>query len=235
MRGGIETFGYNPDFQLKLLLIDIFAAVITNTDPKLPSLYSPHPVPAPSRALGLEQDSVLDSPLYGHRDLDGLLADLAFRGTEIRLLQSMRNLTLAAKEYTINAQDLLTGLRTTVSESDSDTSPLYRIIFHTSLIYSRLFNSPPIPLSSSLNMESRSILIEELESPVNDTTWLLYPGIFLWVLLVAAVATDGSPERAFLTQLFGKIVSVARWGWWREVRESMAVFLEMRRRAELTR
>lgn len=218
-----------------ILSVDLFTSIISMTPPRLAKLNNKDPPEPPRKILGLDVHCILDSPLYRHlpqHRLDNVTVGPPFDQTSIRLLQIMRTLSLQPSPMVKTALLSEAAAIYQAQEPSPHTTPLFKTILHTSLIYSRAFHIDPIPFSSPINSNSLAILVQELESEVNDETWLRYPGVFLWVILTATVAAEGRPERAFLTQLFYKIVPVAKWGWWTEIRASMLTFLDVRRMAE---
>lgn len=122
-------------------------------------------------------------------------------------------------------------LRAEIAESDPYS--LLRIIRLAAKIYIGAFQTPPIPFSSTLNKTAVRQLTRALESEVNDATWDHFPGIFSWILLVAAAAfeTDGS-HFPFMQFLLMGIGLGSGYGWFREFSLAIHTFRKVKNRAE---
>jgi len=108
-------------------------------------------------------------------------------------------------------------------------SALFSIVQSTAFIYRAAFLTPPRPISSPLNHQHVASIVRSLSSPDGDETWVRYPGILLWIILVGTVAANNHPERSFFIHFYGKIISVARWHWWEEVIGAFQSFFPIRR------
>jgi hypothetical protein len=72
-----------------------------------------------------------------------------------------------------------------------------------------------------------------LESEVNDATWDHYPGIFSWILLTAAAASEADGSRfPFLQFLLMGIGLGSGYGWFREFSLAIHTFRNVKHRAE---
>lgn len=57
-----------------------------------------------------------------------------------------------------------------------------------------------------------------------------YPGIFLWILLVASAASEnGLKEHAFVVSVLLKVANGSGYGWWTEMSEALRCFGRMKR------
>lgn len=70
--------------------------------------------------------------------------------------------------------------------------------------------------------------MQALQFTRNDTIFALYPGIFVWILLVGAVAAEGRVERGFLVVFLARVGTGSEYGWWDGMRETVERFQRVR-------
>ncbi|CZS94497.1 uncharacterized protein RCO7_10075 [Rhynchosporium graminicola] len=170
LRGGIACFGNNRHFQIKVLLIDIIVSAMSNTTPRF---NSPIIVPIPPKILGIRLNHISDSPLGSSRRLETVIRGSPLRSKSIEILQRMQDLTKDPLSRTY-------ALPPVSSPTADEPSSLFYTVHLAATIYSSLIK----PKRGNLAERSSLPCTEELSvsSPINEKTWSLYPGIYLWIL-----------------------------------------------------
>jgi hypothetical protein len=62
-----------------------------------------------------------------------------------------------------------------------------------------------------------TFIVRLLSSPDDDETWVPYPGMLIWIILLGTVAASNHPKISFFIHFYGKMISMTRWQWWDEV------------------
>ncbi len=115
-------------------------------------------------------------------------------------------------------------------------SPLTPLV-HAANIYTAVLSpllapsylpAPLKPFSTQRNLQSLKALVQALQIPANDSIFAHYPGLMIWILLVAAVAAEGRDERGFLIMFLVRVGSGSVQGYWEEMRESIERFRRIR-------
>ena len=110
-------------------------------------------------------------------------------------------------------------------------------LIHASNIYTTLLtpflapsylSSPIKSFSAPCNHKALEALVQALHFPENDATFAQYPGVMIWILLVAAVAAEERDERGFLFMFLIRVGSGSVHGWWEGMRESIEKFRRVR-------
>ncbi|KAH7342224.1 hypothetical protein BKA65DRAFT_287822 [Rhexocercosporidium sp. MPI-PUGE-AT-0058] len=189
-------------------------AVTTTTTPRFrdqnpqrPSRYTNHSNQNP------------DSPLHGVEPFTtALFSSSAFCPATLTLLHEMRCLTKRSKAT------LSRGVGMGV---------VYEIVNAAANIYRRAFLK--VPFEASCNERDVERICELLEDEGCDDTWVAYPGVLMWILLVgiAAAGKGGRRERSFLTMFFYRVGTTAVWWGTEECTEAVMTFLRVKREVEV--
>ncbi|KAF4626106.1 hypothetical protein G7Y89_g12055 [Cudoniella acicularis] len=226
LRGGLSSVN-DRNVLTRILIIDLLVAVLSTSQPRFsqPSLMPPN-------FLGTTFYKIADSPLTTRRTMKVALLKSPFCEKAIQSLQYVQTLTMLV----ISGID--SGLPTLpIQEPERITGQksltLLEIIQHTSDIYARALQTPPIPFSSRVNWDSIRAICRAVESPANDSVWDQFPGIFTWILMVGcAAAEEGSTEYNYFMCLLIKVALGAGYGWLKALREAVSTFVVVRARAE---
>ncbi|KAK0124243.1 hypothetical protein ONS95_009218 [Cadophora gregata] len=228
LRGGIGSFGNNKHFLVKVLLLDLIVAIMSNTTPRF--IQASTSTSLPPNILGIRLNRISDSPLCSTRRLEHVLRGSPFCLKSIQSLQHMQDLTTSHQTRLSSPKYTLPPLSATANKP---ITLLHRIIHLTATIFAAATHTPPTPFSSPLNLPIAQELCQALESPDNDATWDAFPGIFVWILLTGAAASpDMSPQHSYFVSLLMKVGLGAGYGWFDELSTSMGVFTTIKRRAE---
>jgi hypothetical protein len=193
----------------------------------------PHPTLLPKNILGSRFHRVPESPLCSYGKLRDMLHNSEFCEESINILQCMQDLSNfgSIEEYSRTIDSAPRLLRAEIAESDPYS--LLRIIRLTAKIYVGAFQTPPIPFSSPWNKIVVRQLSRALESEVNDATWDHFPGIFSWILLTAAAASEADGSRfPFMQFLLIGIGLGSGYGWFKEFSLAIHTFRRVKNRAE---
>ncbi|EPE24796.1 hypothetical protein GLAREA_11377 [Glarea lozoyensis ATCC 20868] len=215
-----------------LLLSFEVIAMLSNTEPRLQPIRAVQPCRWDhSNILGrfISTSVVSKSPLLGGERLRSLISPCYFEETSIELLQNMQELT--AKMLQLEIQPLDTFRLYTVPSQISQPHPsLHKTIQLAASIYMKAFQYPPIQFSSPMNHDEAFRLCYAVEDPTNDQTCAKFPGIYMWILLIAAAATEGSSSETCLVghgmvvSLITKICLGAGYAWWGDMRRMLINF-----------
>lgn len=196
---------------------------------KLPPFQTPRPrpplIPLPL-TFGFNRQ-VPESPLFSSKPFKDVLADSPFCTMSRELLLQMRSLT----EQALSDKDVQDSTISSLSLPPLSSSSLSRVIYFTSIIYLRTLGGPPIPFSSPLNSTAIKEVSLGLEDTDNDKTWIQYPGILLWVVLIAASSTIATEQGGFFIMLLFRVGTSAIWWGTEEAREAILKFAEVKGRA----
>lgn len=191
--------------------IDLMVAVTTNTHPRFwdqnpqrPGKYTNH------------SHQISDSPLYGTQRFSSPPFPLCdFCPATLTLLQEMRDLT--------------DGVKATLSR-EIGRGAEFEIVNAAASIYRRAFLG--VPFETSCNARDVQRMCELLEDETCDETWVRYPGVLMWILLVGVAAGKRSGERSFLTMFFYRVGTTAVWWGMEECTQAVMTFLRVKRAAE---
>ncbi|KAH7343002.1 hypothetical protein BKA65DRAFT_302945 [Rhexocercosporidium sp. MPI-PUGE-AT-0058] len=226
LRGGIDSFGNNKHFLIKVLLLDLIVSIMSNTSPRFNQTTATTSLP--SNILGIRLNRISDSPLYSSRRLEYILRGSPFCKKSIQTLQHMQDLTNGQQSRTLTYT-----LPPLTATANKPITLLHRIILLTATIFESATQTPPTPFSSPINLPIAQELCQALESPINDATWDAFPGIFVWILLTGAAASpDTSAEHSYFVSLLMKVGLGAGYGWFEELSKAMGAFTRIKRRAE---
>ncbi|KAG4435418.1 hypothetical protein IFR05_009092 [Cadophora sp. M221] len=212
MKGGLKRLCPIKQFCWKIHLIDLVVAVTTNSHPRFwdqnpqrPGKYTNH------------SHQISDSPLHGtQRFSSSTFSLLDFCPATLTLLQEMRDLT--------------EGVKATLSR-EIGRGTVFEIVNAAASIYRRAFLG--VPFEASCNARDVQRMCELLEDETCDETWVRYPGVLMWILLVGIAAGRRSRERSFLTMFFYRVGTTAVWWGMEECTEAVMTFLRVKRGAEV--
>ncbi|KAL2076212.1 hypothetical protein VTL71DRAFT_1155 [Oculimacula yallundae] len=204
MKGGLKRLCPIKQFCWKIHLIDLIVAVTTTTRPRF---WDQNPQ-KPAIYTNLS-NQIADSPLHGTMDF----GSSSFCPATLILLQEMRDLT--------------NGVKATLSRGTG--TGLFPIIDAASSIYRRAFLK--VPFDSPCNSKDVERICELLEDHSADETWVKYPGLLMWILLVGMSAAKRE-RRSFLTMFLYRVGTTAVWWGMDECTMAVMTFLRVKRRAE---
>ena len=199
-------------------------AVVTGSLPRFAGFRPILPQEPPRNLSGAAP--IPDSPVYGQEPFQVVLSGSAFSDQCIQMLQDMRDLTDGQE---VNQEEFRQRIHKMETHPPSPPSSLICIIQQTSIIYQRAFLTPSIPFESPLNHHAVRSIAQCLENTSNDTTWVRFPGILLWIILNAASAALYLPERSFFVMWLIKVGTGAAWWGAEEAKEAVLRFVRVKR------
>lgn len=196
---------------------DSMIAVLTGHSPRLPKLtfLTSSPV-SPAKSLYITH---LESPLYGLGDFEKIIAYQKDESPIISLLKKMwiltqnfelqrqnsKSISLATLDQAVPfVENRQFGYNTpllTLPLLSRCANPIHNHVLETllsaSVIYSGSLALPPIDFPSPRNDEAFQQLCTAFSKCSDDDFWVCYPGILLWILLIATASARGKRESAF--------------------------------------
>jgi hypothetical protein len=207
--------------------VDLLVAIMTSSGPRL-QFRSTHPTPPTYQNQSTGSPQIPDSPLFGSNPLALVLAHSVFCIETMKILQSMRDLTDIRQCGRHNSS----LFPSSTPQLHPSSASLLRIVYLTATIYNRALSEPPTTFSSPLNHQAMEQICRELENKANDSTWIRFPGIFLWIVLTAGAAAAFRAECGFFTMFLMRVGTSAVWWGPEEARLSLLRFLWVKRRSE---
>lgn len=201
----------------------------------------PRPMPVPSNRS--RDGTFAGSPLYGNGDFRDV--NLGLYGTSIQIiLHEMWSLTVQALSSSQKVPHTASN-RPRQCQADSfacfahNEQPsvsimsvpsdfgVHKAIYHAALIYGRALSYPETPFKSMVNHSDLRSLYEAINISGAENFWLDFPGILLWVLVVACAVAVDKEERSYFMMFLAKVGIFTEPRCWVETQTAFARFIQV--------